>query len=141
MSKIIKNISDLQTILEPFIEKAIENACNRLLGTLQEIIDTEFYDVFNPDYYIRTYQFWKSATTKMLNKTCGQVFMDVSAMDYGEFWSGEIQLQAANIGSHGGWITDSTGEHRFWDSFIKYCNNNCVQILKEELKKQGIPIK
>lgn len=141
MSKIIKNISNLQTILEPLIEKAVQNACNRLLGTLQELIDTEFYDVFSPDYYIRTYQFWRSATTEMLNRTCGQVFMDASAMDYGEFWSGEIQLQAANIGSHGGWITDSTREHRFWSAFIDYCKNNCVQILKEELRKQGIPVK
>ena len=136
-----KNMSDLQALLEPYIEKAVQNACNRLLGTLQELIDTEFYDVFSPDDYIRTYQFWRSATTEMLNKACGQVFMDASAMDYGKFWSGETQLRAANIGSHGGWITDSTREHRFWDSFIEYCKNNCVQILKEELGKQGIPIK
>lgn len=141
MSKIIKNMSDLQTILEPLIEKAVQNSCNRLLGTLQELIDTEFYDVFSPDYYQRTYSFWRSAVTEMLDKTCGQVFMDASAMDYGEFWSGEIQLQSANIGSHGGWITDSTKEHRFWDAFINYCKNNCIQILKEELRKQGIPVK
>lgn len=141
MSKIIKNMSDLQNMINSACNKAVENACNRLLGNLQEIIDTEFYDTFSPDYYIRTYQFWRSATTKMLNKTCGQVFMDASAMNYGEFWSGEMQLQAANIGSHGGWITDSTREHKFWDTFIEYCKNNCIQILKEELRNQGIPIK
>lgn len=141
MSKIIKNTSDLQNIIEPLIEKAVENACNRLLGSLQKIIDTEFYDRFSPDYYIRTYQFYQSATTEMLNKTCGQVFMDKTVMDYGEFWSGEMQLQAANIGSHGGWITDSTIDHRFWDVFIEYYKNNCIQILKEELRNQGIPIK
>lgn len=128
-------------MIEPMIQNAIENSCNRLLGALQEIINTEFYDVFSPDYYIRTYQFWRSATTEMLNKACGQVFMDKAAMDYGEFWSGDMQLKAASIGSHGGWITDITREHRFWDAFIEYCKNNCVQILKEELRKQGIPVK
>lgn len=122
------------------IHIAVKNTCNRLLGNLQEIIDTEFYDVFEPDYYKRTYQFWKSATTKMLNQACGQVFMDKSVMNYNNFWTGEKQLYAANIGSHGGWITDETKEHRFWDTFIEFCENNVINILKEELRKQGLPI-
>ena len=134
-------MSNLQTIFEPLIEKAVQNACNRLLGTLQELIDTEFYDVFTPDYYHRTYQFWSSAVTKMLTENCGEVFMDKSKMDYNTFWTGEIQLQAANIGSHGGIITDETRKHKFWVVFINFCQENAVKILKEELLKCGIPLK
>lgn len=139
MAKIIKSPNDLK-ILNAACSKAVENACNRLLGSLQQIIDEEFYDVFSPDYYRRTYQFWHSATTKMLTQTCGQVFMNKSAMNYNSFWTGEKQLHAAAIGSHGGWVTDETKEHRFWEAFIEFCKLNAIDILKEELQKQGLNI-
>lgn len=140
MAQIIKSMSDLKKQVDIACSKAVENACNRLLGSLQEIIDTEFYDVFEPDFYKRTYQFWRSATTKMLNQNCGQIFMDKTAMNYNSFWTGERQLQEAAIGSHGGWITAETKEHRFWEVFIEFCEEYCIDILKEELKKQGLKI-
>lgn len=138
---VYKSYTALVSAMSKNINIAVENACNRLLGTLQELIDTEYYDVFEPDYYRRTYQFWQSATIKMLTQTSGQVFMDADAMNYNSFWTGEKQLHAASIGSHGGIITDETNEHRFWESFIEYCENNAVKILKEELQKQGIKFK
>lgn len=136
-----KTYSTLVPAMNKNINIAVKNACNRLLGTLQEIIDTEFYDVFEPDYYNRTYQFWQSATTKMLSQNCGEIFMDKSAMNYNNFWTGEKQLQAASIGSHGGWVTDETKEHRFWEVFEQYCELNAINILKEELRKQHINVK
>lgn len=136
-----KTYSALVSAMNKNINIAVENACYRLLGSLQEIIDTEFYDVFEPDYYNRTYQFWHSATTKMLNKNCGEIFMDETAMNYNSFWTGEKQLYAANIGSHGGWITDETECHRFWEVFLDFCEKNAINILKEELRKQHINVK
>ena len=134
-------MKDLNPLLNSRISIAVEKACNRLLGTLQQLIDTEFYDVFTPEYYHRTYQFWQSATTKMLNANCGEIFMDKSRMNYNDFWTAERQVFAANIGSHGGIITDETKEHRFWDAFIDFCQENAINILIEELCKCGIPIK
>ena len=105
---LVKNMSDLKIRVDIACSKAVENACNRLLGTLQQLIDAEFYDVFTPDFYNRTYQFWESATSEMLNQTCGKIFMDKSKMDYSNYWTAERQLLAANIGSHGGITTDET---------------------------------
>lgn len=136
-----KTYSALVSAMNKNITIAVENACNRLLGSLQEIIDAEFYDVFEPDYYQRTYQFWRSATTKMLNQNCGEVFMDKAAMNYNSFWTGEKQLYAASIGSHGGLITNDTASHRFWEVFLDFCENNALNILKEELRKQHINVK
>ena len=141
MARVIKNINDLKKQVDVACSKAVENACNRLLGSLQEIIDTEFYDAFEPDFYKRTYQFWRSATTKMLTQNCGMIFMDKNAMNYNNFWTGERQLQAAAIGSHGGLITDETKEHRFWEVFTDFCEENCIIILKEELRKQGLNVR
>lgn len=136
-----KNFSDLGKALNKSMNTAVENSCNRLLGTLQEIIDSEYYDVFVPDRYIRTNQFWRSAVTKMFRQNCGVVFMDKTAMNYNNFWTGEKQLLHASKGSHGGWVTDETRQHRFWEVFIDFCQNNALNILKEELKKQGVPVK
>lgn len=132
---------ELKNYMQVLCDMAIENACNRLLGALQKIIIDEFYEIFEPDFYIRSYQFWKSATTDMLNKNIGIIFMDDTAMNYNSYWTGKKQLLAASIGSHGGWVTDETKEHRFWEVFEKYCAENAIQILKEELSNVGLKVK
>lgn len=139
MAKVFKTMVSLEKYLESACEKAVQNACNRLLGTLQALIDSEYYDQFEPDYYQRTYQFWESATTEMLTKNCGQIFMNESAMNYGAYWNGQKQLEYAAQGYHGGTYIQTPG--RFWDSFIEFCENNAVNILKEELQKQGLKIR
>ena len=134
-----KTYSALVSAMNKNINIAVENACNRLLGTLQELIDTEYYDQFEPDYYKRTYQFWRSATTKMLTQNCGEIFMDEAAMNYGAYWDGELQLQFASRGYHG--TTAIQTEGRFWQAFLDFCEQNAVRILKEELRKQRINVK
>ena len=134
-----KTYSALVSAMNKNINIAVENACNRLLGTLQELIDTEYYDQFEPDFYIRSYQFWRSATTKMLTQNCGEIFMDEDAMNYGTYWDGELQLQFASRGYHG--TTAIQTEGRFWQTFLDFCEQNAVKILKEELIKQGIQVK
>ena len=139
MSKVFRTRAEISSALEPLCNKAVENACNRLLGTLQELIDTEYYDQYEPERYKRTYSFWRSAMTKMLSNNCGQIFMNEDTMDYGQFWSGELQLEYASQGYHGTEYIQTKG--RFWDSFIEFCEKNAVKILCEELQKQGISIK
>ena len=134
-----KTYSALVSAMNKNINIAVENACNRLLGTLQQLIDTEYYDQFEPDFYIRSYQFWRSATTKMLTQNCGEIFMDEDAMNYGTYWDGELQLQFASRGYHG--TTAIQTEGRFWQTFVDFCEQNAVKILKEELRKQGIQVK
>lgn len=140
-SKVFRTPVELKNYMQVLCDMAIENACNRLLGALQKIIIDEFYEIFEPDFYIRSYQFWKSATTDMLNKNIGIIFMDDTAMNYNSYWTGKKQLLAASIGSHGGWVTDETKEHRFWEVFEKYCAENAIQILKEELSNVELKVK
>lgn len=138
----MKKVFTTTVSANPFIEnccrKAVENACNRLLGTLQEYIDSEYYDMFDPDFYDRTYQFWHSATMRMLNVNCGEVFMNEKAMNYGEYWNGKMQLFMADAGYHGSSNIYTDGH--FWSEFVKYCEENAVNILVEELIKQGLNI-
>ena len=141
MAKVFKTVVELQKHMESVCRKAVENACNRLLGRLQEIIDEEYYDVFDPERYNRTYQFWESATTKMLSNIAGQIFMNPNAMHYKTGWSGKAQIESAAKGLHGGWDYEGVSDHKYWEVFISYCEQDAVKILKEELKAQGVPVK
>ena len=91
-----------------------------------------------------TYGFVMSAilavtTKEMMTDLCGRVFMDAGRMNYLEpHWTGEVQLEAANNSVHGGVFV---GEGRYWDSFIEYCNANALNILKQELRKQGLNVR
>ena len=141
MARTFSTVVELQKHMESACRKAVENACNRLLGRLQEILDEEYYDIFEPERYKRTMSFWRSATTKMLDNTCGQVFMNPDVMHYKAGWSGKAQIESAAKGLHGGWDYEGVSDHKYWEVFIAYCEKNALKILKEELRAQGIPIK
>lgn len=137
MAKTFKTIVELQRHMEKACAVAVKNACERILEVLQVLIDTEYYSQYDPKEYVRTHQFLESATTKMLSKNCGAIFMDADKMDY-KAWTGELQLEYANLGLHGSQLIKRPG--KFWDSFLEFCEENATAILKEELIKQGIPI-
>lgn len=124
--------------IESACTKAVENACGRLLGTLQQLIMSEFYDLYSPEKYQRSYSFYESATTKMLNSLTGEIFMDADSMDYGSYWDGETQLYMADAGFHGS--ADIYEDGHFWQEFILFCQKNAKNILREELIKQGIKL-
>ncbi len=136
--KTFSSIVEFHQLLEPIIEKAVSNTCNRLLGTLQQLIMSEYYDLYLPVKYDRSFQFFESATTKMLNMLTGEIFMDSQSMNYSSYWDGETQLYMANAGYHGNSYIYEDGH--YWNTFIKFCEKNAVNILKEELKKQGLNI-
>lgn len=133
------NFADFEKYLNQKISVAVENSCKKILDELQTIIVGEFYDQYTPKQYVREYLFLQSATTKMLNQITGMVFMDEDVMNYPGDWDGERQLAYAAEGYHGRLSIQTDG--RFWDTFVEFMKNNALIILKEEMKKQGIPLK
>lgn len=146
--------------LENYIESkctiAVENAAKRLQEKLVEIIDSEYYQQYDPEYYIpRSYEFLKSAVSKMINPQTASIGIDDEYFNY-EYparymmfengggtdrsvlghWTGEDQVMMASQGYHGTYNIRTEG--RFWESFIDYCEANAVSILREELSKVGI---
>ena len=142
----ITSYAELEKQINKACSKAVQNTCNKLLEVLQQYIMSEYYDVFNPKKYHRTMQFYRSAMTEILSETCGIIFMNPDAMYYpiqktGWSWDGALQIYEANEGSHGGWTTEESVKHKYFYEFEKYCAKNAVKMLKQELIKQGIPIK
>jgi len=61
MATIIKNMNDLKKQIDNACNKAVENAANILLKKLQEYINEDYYDLYQPIYYSRTMKFYESA--------------------------------------------------------------------------------
>ena len=139
MARTFTSIVELQGAMQQSCTVAIQNATEILLAELQRLIRSEFYDKYTPKEYDRTDQFFNSAIKEMVTDLCGRVFMDAGRMNYLEpHWTGETQIEAANRGSHGGYIIR---DGAYWDSFIDYCNKNALNILKQELRKQGLNVR
>jgi len=135
-TKTFTSMVEFQDMMNKGITIAVETTCNRLLGTLQQLIDSEYYDIFEPNKYKRSYQFYRSAISRMLNKSAGEILMDADSMNYGEYWDGETQLYMADQGFHGS--VDDFADGHFWKAFIEFCDKNAMKILREELANQGI---
>lgn len=156
MAKVFSTTVQFKKMIEPLITKAVENAAKRLQKKLVEIIDTEYYQQYDPEYYIpRSYEFLKSAVSKMIDSKTASIGIDDEYFNYeyparymmfengggtarnvAGHWTGEDQVNMAASGYHGSYYIRTEG--RFWESFIDYCNANAVLILREELAKVGI---
>lgn len=124
--------------LETVCQKAIYNAASRLLSILQEYIEEEYYDLYEPLFYERTFQFYDSAVANMLSSNSAEILMDDTLMSYTPLWSGEEQIRMANMGFHG--RSDIYTPGHYWDVFEEFCNEHAIRILKEELIKQGLHV-
>lgn len=154
----ITNYKQLEDELNKRAEIAVELTAKEMLEKLKEYIKTEYYDLYEPLYYRpRTYRFLNSAVYKMLNNQTVSIGIDDDYFNYqypanyrllgadnrpsGEFghWTGEDQAYAAEYGMHGN-VNIYTDGH-YWSEFIEWFNANCILLLIDNLKKQGIPIK
>ena len=142
---------ELQKHMESACSIAVKNASDRILEELQKCISEDYYMQYSPNYYERTYTFYKSAVAKLLNDHESEIGISDLYMNY-EYpakykllngdtghWTGADQTNMAASGYHGTYYIQTEG--RFWDSFIEFCEKNAINILKEELKKQGINVK
>jgi hypothetical protein len=129
----------MERFLNVQIATALKSTSGILCEKLKEFIQEDYYNLFKPDFYTRTYQFLDSAKNELLSGNTAKIYMDETAMDYGNYWDGETQLYMADAGLHGN--ANIFREGYFWKDFINYCNENVDIILRQELKKVGINVK
>lgn len=151
MATIIKNMNDLKKQVENACNKAVENASKILLEKLQEYINEDYYNLYQPIYYSRTMKFYESAVANMLGKSTATVGINELYMSYqypakytyldgtAGHWTGEDQVYMADAGYHGNFNIYRDGH--FWKDFEKYANENAIDILKNELRKQKLNVK
>jgi hypothetical protein len=135
-TKTFTSFAQGKKILEKSISIAVKNTALIMTETLKEFISEDFYELYTPKFYIRSYDFLNSAVYNLLSSTSAEIKMDETMMDYGEYWDGETQLFMADAGYHGNASIYRDGH--FWKDFMNWCNANVTIILRDELEKQGI---
>lgn len=142
---------DLKSQIESACGKAVKNASNILLAKLQEYIMEDYYLLYEPLFYRRTMKFFESAVANMIDKTTATIGIDELYMSYqyparykyldgtDGHWTGEDQVYMADAGYHGSYYIYRDGH--FWKDFEQYARDNAINILKGELRKQGLNIK
>lgn len=147
--------------LEKYLLLKCKNAVAESEKKVYDIIDkclNQYYNEFTPKAYIRTkkllHSLVKTGIIKTGNGYEAMVYFDESMLDYdqgwielqnGDFgyatWDGETVLRVAMTGDYGG---KPHGGYAYgtpiWTESMKRLGN-IFELVKEELIKQGIPIK
>jgi len=125
-----------ENFIQSACTKAVEKASSRICDQLHYFIWDDYYALYDPIAYSRSYSFLESAMTRMLSPNSADIYMNADNMKYGDYWDGETQLYMADAGFHGN--VGIWREGFFWKDFEKWCNENAIRILREELANQGI---
>jgi hypothetical protein len=137
-AKTFTTMVQIQDYIEHKCTEAVRYAMQRCVEKLREYIDEDYYEQFVPDFYTRTRQFYKSATATLLSATSAEIGIDYSMMNYGSYWDGEVQTEFASRGYHG--TTEIQTDGRFWDDFVAWMDENAIDILRQELLRQGLKL-
>lgn len=138
MTRTFTSNIQIQNFLESACEKAIQETAKIVRDKLEEFINEDFYSMYRPQFYDRTYSFLKSPKFNLLDTKTAEVFIDDDVMHYLGI-SGNDVATLASYGFHGG--IDIFRPGFYWTDFIKYCDENVPRLIKENLKKQGLQIK
>lgn len=121
MSKKIRNIIELQSILDKYALFATNKIANEVKKTIEEFIKY-YYKEYTPEFYSRTWSFLnsvvKTEAKKQGNVWIAKVYIDTSIM-YDNGWSMEGTAVQANAGMHGWYHAVKVGDMHFWDDAME----------------------
>ena len=153
---IFKSEEQLKSYVLERCRNAVSNAEQKIHKTIDSFL-IRYYGEFTPDEYIRTnklmHSLVKTGVKSSGNGFEAEVYFDISRLNYeqgmmplqhtpehGRYgwatWTGDKVLETAMNGSHGGYV----GGTPIWGASMSQLGN-IVELLKQELIKQGIPIK
>ncbi len=134
-AKAFSKVADIAAYIEGVKEEALQTVAQHLAEKLQEYIRTEFYDMYKPEWYTRSYMFLKSPKFNLVDKNTAEVFIDLSVMHYLGI-SGYDVANLASYGFHGS--ADIFRPGFYWTDFIQYAEENVVPLFRKELAARGL---
>lgn len=146
-----KNDNELKNFLLQKCKTAISQAQNRIYAIIKKVL-VEFYQDYDPVLYERTYQLLHSLVKSDIRKVGSgyraEVYFDLGSMNYvtGNMPSSQQVMKAASQGLHGAigkdlqYVSGDTGVD-IWNTPIQEIDSKAIDMLVQELKSQGIPIK
>lgn len=164
------SVDELKNYILSRSKVAIEQARERVYDKIAEFL-FKFYEEFEPNVYVRTYQLLcslvKTDVVKTTNGWVAEVYFDLNALDYstrivpqGQPWSSYAKpentyhrenwtkendawvLETAMTGANPhGGYDRATGNTRIWIESMKVLNKKKRSILKKALIDAGIPVR
>ena len=135
---IVRSYTALVNELNNRVSIAIENVAKEMVNQLRAYLIEDFYNMYDPQEYKRTYQLQDAPTYEMLSKNMAQIFIDMDSMRYRDATGREVTT-LASLGFHGNLNIFRPGF--FWADFLNWADENVPRFLKEELKRQGLIVK
>ncbi len=142
MAKVIRNMNDFKKQIQDACNKAVESTAITLIGKLQDCIDKQYYKDpgFYPNVYERTETFLKHVAYSMLSSNQAQIYVDIEGMHYKNNFSPWQVVKWASESKHGADYYQ-TNSKDFWTVFIDWCNDYLIDLLKKNLRQQGLNIR
>lgn len=141
MVTVIKNINDLKKQIDIACGRAVKETAITVMDKLHDCIDEQYYKdpEFYPNVYDRTYKFINHVAYDMLTSNSAQIYVDIEGMHYKNNFSPWQVVNWASESKHGAEYYQ-TGIEDFWTTFIEWCSENLMDLLKKNLRKQGLKI-
>lgn len=158
---VFKNEKQLKEFLLAKCKSVVVQAENKVYAIIKRFL-VEFYQDYDPSAYERTNQLLHSLVKSGIRQTKNgyeaEVYFDLDSLQYskpawqgGSSPSGEQVFEAAKQGLHGA-IGDAGGGWKYhyevgetgvniWNDPIEKLNAEAIEILKNMLIAEGIPIK
>ncbi|MDE5830622.1 MAG: hypothetical protein K2H53_02870 [Clostridia bacterium] len=138
----VKTYTALVNELNNRVTLSVQNVAKIVCDKLWECIDKQYYNDpgFYPNIYKRTETFLNSVTYEMLGKNSARVGIDIAGMHYKNGFSARQVVDWAKESMHGAPMYQTATED-FWSVFIEWADENIPELLKSELKKNGLNVK
>ena len=142
MAQSFTNLRQLQQHLQSVCRQAVCDTAEAAMNKLKECVEEQYYNDpdFYPEFYRRTEEFLNSAAWQLLSPTSAQVSIDTALMHYKNNFSPTQIVEWAGQSMHGGELYQ-TDTQDFWSAFLEWCDQNLIQLLRQNLQKHGINLK
>ena len=145
MAKVINNMDELETALQPIMIGMVDKMAERVYQTLNFFLQS-YYNSYNPVSYRRQYDFLRSAfkvdARIVRDKAVASVYIDVDYMSNYYGVTGQQVATWANEGLHGGKNLASNTPH-VWDETIANTvyNGALIRDAVAYLRSQGFTVR
>lgn len=142
MTQIFTTKVGLKNYIESVCEKAVQETAKTAKDMLHQYVDEQYYKDpgFYPNVYQRTETFLSHVVSKMLSSNSAEIYIDIEGMHYKNGFDAWQVVSWASESKHGAEYYQTDTED-FWTTFLEWCNDNLLNILKANLKKYGLTVK
>lgn len=130
-------LSEVEGHIKKCMSAALKTTAKVLRDELVKFIESDFYSMYSPKVYVRTYQLRNSPDFEVLSETVVEILINTGSMGYSTD-SGDYVASLAAQGYHGSPAIFREGF--FWRDFLNYCGSNLISVYKTELQKQGLEV-